>query len=321
MNKRLSVRDIRRKKLSDKNQEPISSLVCYTAQMARLINDHVDIILVGDSMGMTIYGYENTLSVTLDMMINHGAAVVRSTNQPHIVVDMPFGSYEESPEVAFRSASRIMRETGAQSVKLEGGEEFAETIHFLSQRGIPVMGHIGLMPQRMQTLGGFFTQGKTDKESSRIMNDAKSISQAGAFSMVIEAIPEEVASDITQSIEVPTIGIGAGRNCDGQILVSHDILNLYGAFTPKFVKKYGNIDENIVKINEAIILSMTKEERLNPKIISGSRKKRISSGSGADTATINKLLKQFKMMTNMMKKMSKGDHKDGIPPDILNQLK
>ena len=246
MNKRLSVRDIRRKKLSDKNQEPISSLVCYTAQMARLINDHVDIILVGDSMGMTIYGYENTLSVTLDMMINHGAAVVRSTNQPHIVVDMPFGSYEESPEVAFRSASRIMRETGAQSVKLEGGEEFAETIHFLSQRGIPVMGHIGLMPQRMQTLGGFFTQGKTDKESSRLMNDAKSISQAGAFSMVIEAIPEEVASDITQSIEVPTIGIVAGRNCDGQILVSHDILNLYGAFTPKFVKKYGKIDENIV---------------------------------------------------------------------------
>ncbi len=246
MNKRLSVRDIRRKKLRNNNQEPISSLVCYTAQMARLINDHVDIILVGDSMGMTIYGYENTLSVTLDMMINHGAAVVRSTNQPHIVVDMPFGSYEESPEVAFRSASRIMRETGAQSVKLEGGEEFAETIHFLSQRGIPIMGHIGLMPQRMQTLGGFFTQGKTDKESSRLMNDAKSISQAGAFSMVIEAIPEEVASDITQSIEVPTIGIGAGRNCDGQILVSHDILNLYGAFTPKFVKKYGNIDENIV---------------------------------------------------------------------------
>ena len=133
--------------------------------MARLINDHVDIILVGDSMGMTIYGYENTLSVTLDMMINHGAAVVRSANLPHIVVDMPFGSYEESPEVAFRSASRIMRETGAQSVKLEGGEEFAETIDFLSQRGIPVMGHIGLMPQRIQSLGGFFTQGKTDNES------------------------------------------------------------------------------------------------------------------------------------------------------------
>ena len=247
MKKRLSVRDIRRKKVIEQSQEPIVSLVCYTAQMARLINNQVDIILVGDSLGMTIYGHENTLSVTLDMMINHGAAVVRSTDIPHIVVDMPFGSYEESPEVAFRSASKIMRETGAQSVKLEGGEEFAETIFFLNQRGIPVMGHIGLMPQRIQTLGGFFTQGKTEKESIKLMNDAKSISQAGAFSMVIEAIPEEVATDITRKMDVPTIGIGAGRNCDGQILVSHDILNLFGAFTPKFVKKYGNIDENIVK--------------------------------------------------------------------------
>ena len=247
MNKRLTVRDIRKRKLSDVNQEPIVSLVCYTAQMAKLINNEVDVILVGDSLGMTIYGYENTLSVTLDMMINHGAAVVRSTDKPHIVVDMPFGSYEESPEFAFRSASRIMRETGAQSVKLEGGEEFADTIFFLSQRGIPVMGHIGLMPQRIQTLGGFFTQGKTDKESIKLMNDAKSISEAGAFSMVIEAIPEEVATDITRNIEVPTIGIGGGRNCDGQILVTHDILNLYGDFTPKFVKKYGNVDKNIVK--------------------------------------------------------------------------
>ena len=247
MDKRLTVKDIRNRKLIHDRQEPIVSLVCYTAQMARLINDEVDVILVGDSLGMTIYGYNNTLSVTLDMMINHGAAVVRSSTKPHIVVDMPFGSYEESPEAAFRSASKIMRETGAQSVKLEGGEEFAETIFFLSQRGIPVMGHIGLMPQRIQTLGGFFTQGKTDKESIKLMNDAKAISQAGAFSTVIEAIPEELATDITRNIDVPTIGIGAGRNCDGQILVSHDILNLYGAFTPKFVKKYGNIDENIVK--------------------------------------------------------------------------
>jgi 3-methyl-2-oxobutanoate hydroxymethyltransferase len=245
MNKRITVRDIRNRKLIHKKQEPIVSLVCYTAQMARLINDEVDVILVGDSLGMTIYGYKNTLSVTLDMMINHGAAVVRSTTKPHIVVDMPFGSYEESPEVAFRSASKIMRETGAQSVKLEGGEEFAETIFFLSQRGIPVMGHIGLMPQRIQTLGGFFTQGKTDKESTKLMNDAIAIAEAGAFSMVIEAIPEEVATNITQNIEVPTIGIGGGRNCDGQILVTHDILNLYGDFTPKFVKKYGKIDNSI----------------------------------------------------------------------------
>ena len=246
MDKRLTVRDIRKMKLTNKDQEPIVSLVCYTAQMSRLINNDVDVILVGDSLGMTIYGYNNTLSVTLDMMINHGAAVVRSTTLPHIVVDMPFGSYEESPEVAFRSASKIMRETGAQSVKLEGGEEFSDTIQFLSQRGIPVMGHIGLMPQRIQTLGGFFTQGKTEKESIRLINDAKAIAEAGAFSMVVEAIPEEVATKITNSVEVPTIGIGGGRNCDGQILVSHDILNLYGEFTPKFVKKYGNIDKNII---------------------------------------------------------------------------
>lgn len=246
MEKRLTVRDIRKKKLINKNQEPIVSLVCYTAQMARLINDQVDIILVGDSLGMTIYGFKNTLSVTLDMMINHGAAVVRSTSKPHIVVDMPFGSYEESPELAFRSASKIMRDTGAQSVKLEGGEEFAETIFFLNQRGIPVMGHVGLMPQRIQTLGGFFTQGKTDQESKKLINDAKSIEEAGAFSMVVEAVPEEVATVITEKVKIPTIGIGGGRKCDGQILVSHDILNLYGEFTPKFVKKYGKIDENIV---------------------------------------------------------------------------
>ena len=246
MDKRLTVRDIRKRKLMDDTQEPIVSLVCYTSQMARLINDHVDVILVGDSLGMTIYGYHNTLSVTLDMMINHGAAVVRSTTKPHIVVDMPFGSYEESPQVAFKSASKIMRETGAQSVKLEGGEEFADTIKFMTQRGIPVMGHIGLMPQRIQTLGGFFTQGKTEKESVRLINDARTISEAGAFSMVVEAIPEEVATKITNSVKVPTIGIGGGRNCDGQILVSHDILNLYGEFTPKFVKKYGNINENII---------------------------------------------------------------------------
>ena len=200
MDKRLTVRDIRKRKLTDKDQKPLVSLVCYTSQMSKLANDDVDIILVGDSLGMTIYGFKNTLSVSLDMMINHGAAVVRSTTKPHIVVDMPFGSYEESPEIAFRSASKIMRETGAQSVKLEGGEEFADTIQFLNQRGIPVMGHIGLMPQRMQTLGGFFTQGKTDQESKKLINDAKAISEAGAFSMVVEAIPEEVATEITDSV-------------------------------------------------------------------------------------------------------------------------
>ena len=250
MKKRLSVRDIRKFKSSDINSKPIVSLVCYTSQIARLMNDHVDIILVGDSMGMTIYGHENTLSVTPEMMINHGKAVVNSTSRPHIVVDLPFSSYEESPEQAFRTASDIMKKTGAQSIKLEGGEEFAETIYFLTQRGIPVMGHIGLMPQRIQTIGGFVTQGKTKSESSLVLKDAKAIIDAGVFSTVIEAVPEETSKTITDKYLVPTIGIGAGRTCDGQILVTHDILGLIRDFTPKFVKKYIELDsiiENAIK--------------------------------------------------------------------------
>jgi len=247
MQKRLTIRDIIKRKLSSTQEQPIVSLTCYTAQMSRLINDYVDIILVGDSLGMTIYGFQNTLSVTLDMMINHGKAVVKSTDKPHIVVDMPFGSYEESPQAAFKSASRIMTETGAQSVKLEGGEEFADTIYFLTQRGIPVMGHIGLTPQRINTIGGFITQGKSDKESKKVIADAKAITEAGVFSMVVEAVPETLGKKITSQVSVPTIGIGGGRECDGQILVIHDILNLYGDFTPKFVKKYGEVDKNIIE--------------------------------------------------------------------------
>ena len=247
MQKRLTIRDIIKRKLSSTQEQPIVSLTCYTAQMSRLINDYVDIILVGDSLGMTIYGFQNTLSVTLDMMINHGKAVVKSTDKPHIVVDMPFGSYEESPQAAFKSASRIMTETGAQSVKLEGGEEFADTIYFLTQRGIPVMGHIGLTPQRINTIGGFITQGKSDKESKKVIADAKAITEAGVFSMVVEAVPEILGKKITNKVSVPTIGIGGGRECDGQILVIHDILNLYGDFTPKFVKKYGEVDKNIIE--------------------------------------------------------------------------
>ena len=245
MEKRLSVRDIRKLKSTVLDNEPIVSLVCYTAQLARLINDLVDIILVGDSMGMTIYGHENTLSVTTQMMINHGKAVVSSTSRPHIAIDLPFSSYEESPEKAFGTASKIMKFTGAQSVKLEGGEEFAETIHFLSQRGIPVMGHIGLMPQRIQTLGGFITQGKTKEAAEQVIKDAKAIVDAGVFSTVIEAVPEETSKIVTRNSPIPTIGIGAGRTCDGQILVAHDILGLFGDFTPKFVKKYAELDKNI----------------------------------------------------------------------------
>ena len=246
MEKRLSVRKIRNHKTLD-NPEPIVSLVCYTAQLARLMNDYVDIILVGDSMGMTIYGHENTLSVTPQMMINHGQAVVSSTTKPHIVVDLPFSSYEESPERAFRTASKIMKYTGAQSVKLEGGKEFSETIYFLSQRGIPVMGHIGLMPQRIQTLGGFITQGKTKSSSNQVVEDAKAIIDAGVYSMVVEAVPEETSKIITEKSPVPTIGIGAGRTCDGQILVTHDILGLFGDFTPRFVKKYAELDKNVTQ--------------------------------------------------------------------------
>ncbi len=217
---------------------PIVSLTAYTTPIARLLDPHVDILMVGDSLGMVVYGLGSTLGVTLEMMINHGQAVVRGSQRALVVIDLPFGSYQESPEVAFRAAARVLAETGAQAVKLEGGAEMAATIAFLTQRGVPVMGHVGLTPQSINTLGGFRTQGRDDATARRVLADAGAVADAGAFSVVVEGTVEALATEITASIAIPTIGIGASPNCDGQVLVSDDVLGVFADFTPKFVKRY-----------------------------------------------------------------------------------
>ncbi|MEL0106692.1 MAG: 3-methyl-2-oxobutanoate hydroxymethyltransferase [Rhodospirillaceae bacterium] len=238
--KPITVSDIRARK----NGEPLVCLTAYTSLTAVLLDDHVDLLLVGDSLGMVLYGLDSTLGVTLDMMIAHGQAVMRGSKKACVVVDMPFGTYQESPEAAFRNAARVMVETGCDAVKLEGGVEMAETVKFLSQRGVPVLGHIGLMPQSVNQYG-FRAQGKTETEAKRIMNDAKAIADAGAFAIVIEGTVEAVARKVTKTVAVPTIGIGASPACDGQVLVTEDLVGLFKEFTPKFVKRYSELGDGI----------------------------------------------------------------------------
>ncbi|CAO3352383.1 3-methyl-2-oxobutanoate hydroxymethyltransferase [Azospirillum palustre] len=228
-----------------KGGEPIVCLTAYTAPVARLLDPHVDILLVGDSLGMVVYGLDSTLPVTLDMMIAHGAAVVRASERACVVVDLPFGSYQESKEAAFRASARVMAETGAQAVKLEGGIEMAETVAFLTARGIPVMGHVGLTPQSVNTLGGYKAVGRDAEAAERIVADARAISEAGAFTLVIEGTMEALARRITEEVAPPTIGIGGSPACDGQVLVTDDMLGLFGAFQPKFVKRYANLGETV----------------------------------------------------------------------------
>ena len=225
---------------SRKGGTPIVSLTAYHAHTAAIMDPFVDFILVGDSLGMVMHGLESTVPVTLDMMILQGLAVMRGSKRALVVVDMPFGSYEESPAAAFRSAARIMKETGCGAVKMEGGVHMAETVRFLTQRGIPVMGHIGLTPQSINTMGGFKVQGKTEASVAAVMADAKAIAEAGAFAIVVEGVIELVAREITTQVAVPTIGIGASPDCDGQILVLEDMLGL-SPRVPKFVKKFGNL--------------------------------------------------------------------------------
>lgn len=228
-----------------KGGEPIVCLTAYTTPMAEWLDPHVDLLLVGDSLGMVVYGFDTTLSVTVDMMIAHGAAVRRGTRRALVVVDLPFGSYQESPEAAFRCAARVMAETGCSAVKLEGGREMAPTIEFLTHRGIPVMGHVGLMPQSVNSLGGFRARGRSDMQAEDIAADAIAVAEAGAFSVVLEGIVEPLARRITSQVRVPTIGIGASPACDGQVLVTEDILGLFQAFTPKFVKRYAEIGQEV----------------------------------------------------------------------------
>lgn len=223
-----------------KGKTPLVCLTAYSTPQAELADRHCDIVLVGDSVAMVVHGLSSTIGATLEMMIMHGAAVRRGLKKALMVVDMPFGSYEESPGQAFRNAARVMMETGCNAVKLEGGLRMAETIAFLTERGIPVMGHVGLTPQSIHVFGGFKLQGRAS-DAARIEDEAEAVAYAGAFSVVLEKIPEALAHKITTSVSIPTIGIGASAACDGQILVIDDILGVYAGFRPKFVKRYAEI--------------------------------------------------------------------------------
>jgi 3-methyl-2-oxobutanoate hydroxymethyltransferase len=233
--------------VSRKGGEPIAVLSAYTAPIARLIDPHVDVILVGDSLGMVVYGFTSTLPVTLDMMIAHGRAVVAASSRAAVVVDLPFGAYQESPVQAYRAAARVMAETGCDAVKLEGGVEMAETIAFLTSRGIPVMGHVGLTPQSVHALGGYKARGRTQADAERIIAGAVAVAQAGAFSIVIEGTIDSVSRQATESVAIPTIGIGASASCDGQVLVIDDVLGLSGDFKPRLARRYVDLGSQIAE--------------------------------------------------------------------------
>ena len=227
-----------------KGKKKIVSLTAYHAHTATIIDPHVDFILVGDSLGMVMHGLETTIPVTVDMMILQGHAVMRGSKHALIVVDMPFGSYEESPQIAFRNAARIMKETGCGAIKLEGGALMADTIRFLVDRGIPVMAHVGLTPQSFNTMGGFKVQGREEDEWALLEADVKAVADAGAFSVVVEGVAAPLAKRMTNAVDIPTIGIGASSDCDGQILVLEDMLGL-SDWVPKFVKKFGSLRQHI----------------------------------------------------------------------------
>jgi 3-methyl-2-oxobutanoate hydroxymethyltransferase len=223
-----------------KGRTPIVCLTAYSAPMAEILDEHCDLLLVGDSVGMVVHGLPNTVGVTLEMMILHGQAVMRGAKRAMVVVDMPFGSYEACPEVAYANAVRILKETGAHAVKVESGLTVADTIAYMVQRGVPVMGHVGLRPQAVMLEGGFKAKGRTADERARVLAEAKATADAGAFCVVVEGVAESLAGDITRVLDVPTIGIGASAECDGQILVVDDMLGLFD-WTPRFVRRYGDL--------------------------------------------------------------------------------
>lgn len=245
-----------------KGNRPIASLTAYTTPIARILDRHCDLLLVGDSLGMVLYGMDTTVGVTMDMMVAHGQAVMRGVSRACVIVDLPFGAYQESKEQAFRNAVRLMKETGCDGVKLEGGAEMAETVAFLVSRGVPVFGHIGLMPQQVNTSGGYRSKGHSEAEQDKIRRDAKAIDEAGAFAMVIEGTVEPLAREITTTVKAATIGIGASPACDGQILVSDDMLGLFNEFKPRFVKHYSQLAEVIEKAAEGYAAEV--KERVFP---------------------------------------------------------
>jgi 3-methyl-2-oxobutanoate hydroxymethyltransferase len=250
--RRLTAPDIRARK----GGEALVCLTAYHAHTARILDGHCDVILVGDSLGMVMHGLESTVPVTLDMMILQGNAVMRGAKRALVVIDLPFGSYEVSKEQAFASAARVLKETGCGAIKLEGGRRMAETIAFLVERGVPVMGHIGLTPQAINVLGSFRAQGRDETDWAPIEADARAVADAGAFSVVVEAVAEPLARRITAEVAIPTIGIGASVACDGQILVLEDMLGL-SPRVPKFVKRFGDLGPSI----EAAVKSYAEEVR------------------------------------------------------------
>jgi 3-methyl-2-oxobutanoate hydroxymethyltransferase len=243
--KRLTVPAIRQRK----GGEPLVMLTAYTVRMAQLLDPHCDMLLVGDSLGQVIYGLPHTVAVTMEMMCAHGAAVVRGSYHAAVVVDMPFGSYEASPELAFTNAARLLKETGAAAIKLEGGSVLAPTVEFLTRRGIPVMTHVGLTPQAVNILGGYGVRGRSDVEAQTIIDDAVAHADAGAFAMVIEGVLEPIAIEITNRVACPTIGIGASALCDGQVLVTEDMLGLFDR-VPRFVKRYHEMANEISEASQ-----------------------------------------------------------------------
>lgn len=243
--RRKTVRDLAKAK----GGQPLVCLTAYDAPRAALLDPFVDLLLVGDSVGMVVHGLDSTVGVTVDMMILHGQAVMRGSSQAFVVVDMPFGSYEASPEIAFANASRIMMETRCQAVKLESGVYAGATVKYLVDRGIPVIGHVGLRPQAINVDGGFKAKGRTQAERQRVLDEAKAVQDGGAFAIVIEGVAEDLALEITQKLAIPTIGIGASAACDGQILVTEDMLGLFD-WTPKFVRRYGNVRAEIIRAVE-----------------------------------------------------------------------
>jgi 3-methyl-2-oxobutanoate hydroxymethyltransferase len=242
--KRMTAPSIRARKRNGETEQPIVMLTAYTMRNAQLLDPHCDMLLVGDSLGQVIYGLPSTIPVTMDMMCAHGAAVVRGSWHALVGVDMPFGSYEGSPEQAFANASRLMKETGCAAVKLEGGEAMAPTIDFLTHRGIPVIGHVGLTPQAVNVLGGYGARGREKREADKIIADAKAVDAAGAFCIVVEGVLEDIANDVAKAVEAPVIGIGASAQCDGQVLVTEDMLGMFER-TPRFVKRYDDLASRI----------------------------------------------------------------------------
>ena len=242
--KRLTVPALRKRKKDGVTERPLVVLTAYTARQAQLLDAHCDLLLVGDSLGQVIYGLPSTVPVTLGMMANHAAAVVRGSYHAVVAVDMPFGSYEASPAQAFESAAFLMKQSGAAAVKLEGGAAMAETVRFLIERGIPVIGHVGLTPQAVNVLGGYGARGKSDAEAEKIVADARSLDEAGAFAIVVEGVLEPIAEAVTAAVACPTIGIGASAKCDGQVLVTEDMLGMFER-VPRFVKRYENLAQTI----------------------------------------------------------------------------